>query len=943
MGRVVRCSAVLGAALLLMPLLAAAQQAGIAGTVTDSTGGALPGVTVEAASPALIERVRTVYTDGAGNYAIVNLPPGAYEVVFTLPGFKTLRRTDVLLEGAFTAQVSIAMEVGALEETLTVTGQTSVVDVISNRQTFVVNREMLDAIPTGTRSLQARANLIPGTIITPVGSGQTSMTIFGSDASDQVVQVNGMRLNLLEGSGQFSGIYLNDGMAQEITYDTGAQSAEMAQGGLRVNMIPREGGNTYSGALFFGGAAGGLTKWASDNRSPEVIPFISEPAPIAYTYELNPSFGGPIKRDHLWFYYTYKLQSTKNFVPGQFFPDGSRAFTESWPNYSHVTSLTWQASNRDKVRFYVDVQQNGGKYSGVNALTTPAASHRLWTPSGWTPQVKWTQTTTSRLLLEAGITLFDQNFRRRRQPDVDLLAVRHVEITTGENTVAYDNEMDSGTKNYTSMASATYVTGSHSVKGGMNYGWGRRLRSWQGLDVSGLRFNNGNPFQVTVTNLPIGESREKMNADLGLFVQDTWTMNRVTLNLGARYDYFNGEVPATFAAGGTFVPDRDLPAVKNVPNWHDWAVRVGGSYDLFGDGKTAVKANASKYVASEAVGFASAFNLLGRSTQNRAWNDLNGDRTVVNPDGTIQVNEITGGTANFGLPSSNLRTDENLRREYQWEYALTLEHELLPQLSVSGGYHRRTYHNLLITDNQNLGLDDWIPVQITAPLDDRLPGGGGFPITVFSCGTSLATSACFNRPVDNLRTYTTSDERVYNGWDLTVRSRMRNGLILLSGLTYERTAEIECDERDNPNGLRFCDSVGPYRTSFKLNGVYTFPWDIQVSGNFTSRPGASISANFNVTAAVAGQTIVSQTGSSSFTVNLVEPNTMFRDRINNFDMRLARPFRVGRYRMQAQADVFNVFNAGTVTVTNQTFGSNWLNPTTIQEERFVRLGLQLNF
>ena len=142
--------------------------------------------------------------------------------------------------------------------------------------------------------------------------------------------VDGMRINLLEGSGQFSGIYLNDGMAQEISYDTGAQNAEVAQGGLRVNMIPREGGNTFSGTVFFQGANGPL---ASDNRSDEVMAFIPEPLGLAYTYEFNPSFGGPIKRDKLWFYFTYKLTDTKSYVT---MPDRSQGVQENWPNYSYV-------------------------------------------------------------------------------------------------------------------------------------------------------------------------------------------------------------------------------------------------------------------------------------------------------------------------------------------------------------------------------------------------------------------------------------------------------------------------------------------------------------------------------------------------------------------------------------------------------------------------------
>ena len=325
-------------------------------------------------------------------------------------------------EGNFTAPVNVALEVGNVNETVTVLGESPVVDVTSNRATVVVNRDMMDAIPTATRSLQARAYLIPGTMVTPVGSGQTSMTIYGSQAADQVVMVDGMRLNLLEGQGQFSGIYLNDGMAQEISYDTGAQSAEVAQGGLRVNMIPREGGNQFSGIFFIQGANGPL---ASDNRSDEVKQFIPEPLGLAYTYEINPSFGGPIKRDKIWFYFTYKLQDTKSYTT---LPDRSQGTQQNWPNYSYVTRVTWQATPRDKFRVYVDKQMNGQRYEGLGATTTIEASHQLWTPRGMTPQFKWMQTTTNRLMLEAGITMYDLNFRREPQPGVGPIDLPRFEI-----------------------------------------------------------------------------------------------------------------------------------------------------------------------------------------------------------------------------------------------------------------------------------------------------------------------------------------------------------------------------------------------------------------------------------------------------------------------------------------------------------------------------------
>lgn len=926
--------------IVVVPSVAHAQAA-IAGVVKDSTGAALPGVTVEASSPALIERVRSAITDGAGQYRIIDLSPGSYDVTFTITGFKPIRRTGIILQGSFTAPVNVELEVGNLNETVTVSGESPVVDVVSNRATVVVNRDMMDAIPTATRSLQARANLIPGTLVTPVGSGQTSMTIYGSQSADQVVMVDGMRLNLLEGSGQFSGIYLNDGMAEEISYDTGAQSAEVAQGGLRVNMIPREGGNQFKGIFFIQGANGPL---ASDNRSDAVKAFIPQPLGLAYTYEINPSFGGPIKRDTLWFYFTYKLSDTKSYTT---LPDRSQGTQQNWPNYSYVTRVTWQATPRDKFRFYVDKQMNGQRYEGLGATTTLEASHQLWTPRGMTPQVKWMQTTTSRLMLEAGITMYDLNFRREPQPGVGPLDLPRFETTTGVSSGTYAGTMDSWTRNYTSMASASYVTGSHSFKTGMNFGWGRRIRTWPSpnpADILQLRFTNGVPTQVQVRNTPIDESIERMNADLGVFAQDAWTLDRLTLNVGARFDYFNAEVPALSAPASRWVAARERPAVKNVPNWKDWAIRLAGAYDLFGTGKTALKINASKYVASAALGFAENFNTLTAATETRSWNDADGNRSVLDASGNLQRNEIIGGTANFGQASGTNRPDPALQREFNWEYGATIQHELFPRVAVSGGYHRRTYDNLAVTDNLNLGVGDWTPFTITAPLDSRLPGGGGFPITMYTLNTSKVGVA-----TDNLRTFSTENTRVYNGVDLNVNARIGETAFLLGGVTHERSVSTTCDQRDNPNNLRFCDAKGPYRTLFKLAGSYELPYAVQVSAFYVARPGASIAANLVVTSALAGRPIVGSTaGASQIAVNLIEPNTMFYDDIHQIDFRLARTFRFDRYRIQGLVDIYNLLNAGTVTSVNTNFGAVaatrvWLNPQAIQTSRYVRFGAQLTF
>src|SRR5581483_10958142 len=350
-----------------------AAQVAIAGVVKDTTGAIMPGVTVEASSPALIEKSRTVVTDTAGQYKIVDLSPGTYEVAFTLPGFKVVKRGGILLEGNFTAQVNAELQVGAVEETVTVQAETPTVDTITTQKSFVLNRDVLDAIPTPIRNTPARALLIPGTTVTPFVLGQYNLTSHGSSTSDFGMAIDGMRVNNLCGSGQYSGFYMNDAAVQELTYLTGAQSAEVQTSGIRVNQVPKDGGNRFSGSLFLYGQGSGLQ---SDNRSDAVKQAGVLIAGTAYNWQINPSFGGPIARDKLWFYATYKYEDNKFYVPSAHFADGSQAYRNAMGNYSGVARFTWQASDKDKIRAYIEKQFNGEYYNGfnTNANTTPEAS-----------------------------------------------------------------------------------------------------------------------------------------------------------------------------------------------------------------------------------------------------------------------------------------------------------------------------------------------------------------------------------------------------------------------------------------------------------------------------------------------------------------------------------------------------------------------------------------
>jgi len=506
------------------------------------------------------------------------------------------------------------------------------------------------------------------------------------------------------------------------------------------------------------------------------------------------------------------------------------------------------------------------------------------------------------------------------------------------------------------MASATYVTGTHAVKTGMTLGWGTNSRSFAShADINTLVFNNGAPLLVVVANSPT-TAQQKVKSDLGMFIQDAWTRKRLTLNYGARYDHFNAQVPAESSPAGPWIAARNFAAIENVPNWDDWSVRLAGAYDLFGTGKTALKLNAGKYVASQAAGYAANFNGMTYSTQQRGWNDADRNGTIFDASGNIQFNEVLGGTSNFGQITS--RPDPNLKRGYNWEYSASVQHELMPRVSIIAGYYRRQFYNLQILDNQNVGASEWNPYTIAVPTDPRLPTSGQ-PMPLYNLNANKVGAA-----TDSLYTYSTSNRTTYNGFEVSANARFSKAL-LFGGVTTDRRVTTTCDgttntnglpnvtqgtsARDNPNALRFCDSIPPFRTTFKASASYSLPYDFQVSGSFIALPGVPVNANYTVTSAIAGRTVIGTTaGTPSFAVNLIDPNTVFLDYKNQLDLRLARTFRFSRYKVQGFVDIFNAMNAGTVLTVNQTYGSNpatnaWFTPLTIMDGRFLRFGMQMNF
>jgi hypothetical protein len=288
----------------LAPSLAYAQ-ATIAGVVRDASGAVLPGVTVEAASDALIEKVRSVTTDGTGQYRIVDLRPGTYSVTFSLAGFSTVKRDGIVLTGSLTANVPAELRVGTLEETITVTGETPIVDVQSVRRQTTVDNEIISSIPSA-RAYGAIMNMIPavGNVTGNAADIQVApvMTVFGGSGgrgNEGRLQVDGLGTGApLNGAGVST--YIADvGNAQEVTFTTSGGLGEAEVGGPALSIVPKTGGNTFKGQFYFAGVSDGMV---GSNYSEELrARGLNTPGQLEKLWDFNFGFGGPIRRDRLWF------------------------------------------------------------------------------------------------------------------------------------------------------------------------------------------------------------------------------------------------------------------------------------------------------------------------------------------------------------------------------------------------------------------------------------------------------------------------------------------------------------------------------------------------------------------------------------------------------------------------------------------------------------------
>jgi hypothetical protein len=1011
------------AALILAPSLVWAQ-ASIAGVVRDPSGAVLPGVTVEASSPVLIEKVRSVTTDGSGQYRVVDLRPGTYSVSFTLPGFSTVKRDGIELSGSFTAQINIEMRVGALEETVTVTGETPIVDVQSVRRQTTLTSETLTSIPTA-RSWAATAMLIPG-IVTQAGAAADvqitpQMTVFGGmggRANEGRMEVDGLGTGAALNGGGVSTYVADISNAAEVTTTTSGGLGEAEVGGPTLSIVPKSGGNTVRGSIYMTGTGKGLIRsnYDDDLKSRG----LATPGKLLKQWDFTGGVGGPIVKDRLWFYATARTEGQYRSIPGiypnlnagdpnafLYVPDTSRVAQGAEGFKTFSARFTAQATPRNRFNIFWEEQLpcNGAAFTadadgvcrdqhldnafigaiglgGLTATTSPETSGYLPATLVRNRQLTWSSTATNKLLLEAGVGVYQARWGPFEMPGNPTRGLARVTELTGVGnggipgltyrSANWQNDYDQPTR---WRAAMSYVTGSHNFKVGT-------LGAYLAEDVTNFSndlnlsytFLGGRPSSLTESLNPF--TQKNRVEWTGYYAQDQWTLGHVTLQGALRFDRAWSWSPAqTIGPTNYLLSQIAFPKTDGV-NYKDLSPRGGVAWDVFGSGRTSVKVNIGKYLdpASNLNDNFSISNPIQRiaTTTSRTWTDANGDYV---PQCDLANSAANGECAGMNSPTfgTSTYTTGNIDsailngwsvRPGDWQIGASVQQQLRQRVSVEVGYFHRWLTNFTATDNRAVTAGDFTGFSLAAPTDSRLPNGGGYTVS----GLYNVVPAKFG-VTDNNVTFAKnfgSWTQVYNGVLFNISARASKGLTFQGGINSGKTVQNMCSVRDQLPELSigffgatlsptnpYCNIDPGFVTKVTGLASYNVPKvDVLVSGTWRSDQGAPLRATWNAPVATVNTALGRPAAVAGTTVpiDLIAPGQAWGDRVNEIDMRFAKVLRFGRARTTVGLDVYNLLNSNAVLTYSQTFNpavltgpGSWLQPTSVLTPRFLKISAQIDF
>ena len=924
------------------PAAARAQGVGaIGGTVTDISGAVLPGVAVTLSNPGIIGGSQEALTTDRGTFLFSSLVPGRYAVRANLIGFRPAIQENVVVNADVTARVDLRLEVGAVEEAITVTGTPALLDTASALKQAVLTAETLQTLPNRI-DVWGIANMIPSISLNKVDVGGSesflqSTPVLRGASNQNAFMIDGMDVAY---AANLSVLYFDPFVYEETNYQLGGASAEVTQGGIVFNMVTRNGTNAFRGGAMFAGANRAM---GSQNASPELRaqllaavpplalqanPNIVPGSDIQYIYDTGGWLGGPILRDRLWFFGGWHTQALNQYILGSYNVDGTQVVDDNLM-WNVVGKVSWQMSRASQISFFNNLQYKLIRYRNDDAnqfVETRARNFNFKYPS--VSQVKWTHTATPRILLDAGGSLFFTPVDAfRPQPEVEQGDLARFDAATNTLTVARPTYNDPEYFKGVARGSVSFYAGAHQLKVGYSYN-----NAYLTTDATSLSndmravFRNGAPDSVNTYNTPVQFSQH--TEEHALFVQDRWVpFRRLTLNVGLRFESFYAWQPGACQPATTWVVvGQCFPASEGLPDFKGVVPRFSAIYDVFGNGRTALKASANQYRVQVGTSLVASVSPIRVTSDTRSWRDVNGDLIP-------QLGEL-GPSTGFNLGTVN-RFSPDLEWPTATEYAAEIQHQFPGGVVVSAVYTRRTTVDNIAGTNLAVPRETYIPLEVTEVSSGR-------QVTVYN--QDPARRGLLDVQFDNAPEL----DDVYHGVDLTVQKRLSNGWMIMGGASFgEHVGDIYCltagtsactSYLSNPNFMFRRGIAGfdkPY--TFRMSGLYQLPYAINFSGTLIRDAGYPELTTVLVSGATVTLTQVSQSLA-------VEPRATTRlPALNQLDLSIKRSWKLGATSFEPRVDIYNALNASTILGRNSQLGPAYGQVSNIQRGRLIKVGFNMEF
>ena len=812
-------------------------------------------------------------------------------------------------------------------------------DTRSNIQQTVMSQEILEGIPTG-RDPWSLAKLIPGVQVATYDVGgtqsmqQSSMSAHGSNTNDVSYNIDGATVNWPGGGGGATMIYYDQGMFEEVNYITSAAPAEMLAGGVNINMVTKDGGNVWRGNARYNFANDSLQSenWADAQRLSPTF----RGNPTKKTYDFNVSGGGAILQNKLWVSGTIRKWVVNKLVNATN-PDGSQALDDNdLKNYSGKAVAQITPNQKLSVGYFWNDKIRGHRRDSNDKI--PDIASVVQTNPVQTTQIKYTGIR-SRLVFESNFSIMDGQTNYTYQPDTDLNTVRIIDTGTTDvwNASTREEHQPNSRHQFDNVVSfgKSGMGGEHLFKAGMQWGRLYYASDYSVLGDHWLVFNNSAPVSVRQYNSPAYS--KNVATVTGFFFQDSWSMNRLTLNLGARFDKYVGTLPDQESPGGRFAGPRTVNE-KEAINQSIAVWRAGASYDLTGSGRTAIKANYSRYGLQVGIDRVTNVNELTVGSRDCPWTDPNGNRRFDEGELAPCNLAFSGGTLTNYAPGVDW--------PYSDEATVGIETQLPGAVRVGAMFYYRTNRKQIGEINTLQTASDYTVFTVNIP---NGPGGtvqNPQPTTAPVYNISVAA----NSQTLNVRDNVDYLDTTYKGIEFTATKRFNRRWQMQAGLTIGKNeggvlpGGTGGTDLNDPNNTRFPQGIigNDSETAFRLSGSYELPYAINLAGSMIANNGYPFVSTYSLTRALAAAQGITLTRASQ-TIRLSERGDERFGNVTMFDLRLSRAFRFGNRSITPQIDFFNIGNANTAVAHVVAVGPSYLQPSEILAPRIIRVGFSLDF